>query len=271
MQADVCAGGDNEATVQNVVKQAVDAFGGIQVLINNAQASASGVSLAEHTTEQFDLALYSGLYAAFYYMKACYPYLKESHGSVINFASGAGLFGNYGQCAYAAAKEGIRGLSRVAATEWARMTSTSTLSARWPGPPSWSSSSRLTRRPSRPTSKCRPWATTATPNWRSAACASSWPCRTSSSCPARPSRWRRHGSAPVTLRFSSFFSIDKRGCAGGHSLFCLSVAFGISPAPRCTRSRALHPWGWLPPARSCGPGTALQRPWHTLRSQPQSR
>ena len=44
--------------------------------INNAQASASGVSLAEHTTEQFDLALYSGLYAAFYYMKACYPYLK---------------------------------------------------------------------------------------------------------------------------------------------------------------------------------------------------
>ena len=79
-----------------------------------------GVPLAEHTTEQFDLALYSGLYAAFYYMKACYPYLKESHGSVINFASGAGLFGNFGQCAYAAAKEGIRGLSRVAATEWGK-------------------------------------------------------------------------------------------------------------------------------------------------------
>ena len=39
---------------------------------------------------------------------------------MINFASGAGLFGNYGQCAYAAAKEGIRGMSRVAATEWAK-------------------------------------------------------------------------------------------------------------------------------------------------------
>ena len=118
VQADVCAGGDNEATVQNVVKQAVETFGGIQVLINNAQASASGVPLADNTTEQFDLALYSGLYAAFYYMKACYPYLKESQGSVINFASGAGLFGNFGQSAYAAAKEGIRGMSRVAATEW---------------------------------------------------------------------------------------------------------------------------------------------------------
>lgn len=120
VRADVSAGADNEAVVANVVKQAVDAFGGIQVLINNAQASASGVALEDHTTEQFDLAVYSGLYAAFYYMKACHPYLKESKGSVINFASGAGLFGNFGQCAYAAAKEGIRGLSRVAATEWGK-------------------------------------------------------------------------------------------------------------------------------------------------------
>lgn len=120
IQADIAAGADNEATVANVVKQAVDTFGGIQVLINNAQASASGVPIAEHTTDNFNLAMYSGLYAAFYYMKACYPYLKESKGSVINLASGAGLFGNYGQCSYAAAKEGIRGLSRVAATEWGK-------------------------------------------------------------------------------------------------------------------------------------------------------
>lgn len=116
--ADINAGADNEATAQMVVKKTMEEFGRIDVLINNAQASASGVTLANHTTEQFDLAMYSGLYAAFYYMKACYPYLKETKGSVINFASGAGLFGNFGQSAYAAAKEGIRGLSRVAATEW---------------------------------------------------------------------------------------------------------------------------------------------------------
>ena len=118
--ADVSDGADNEAVVNSVIKAAVDKFGRIDVLINNAQASASGVKLEDHTTEQFNLAMFSGLYATFYYMKACYPYLKEAQGSVINFASGAGLFGNYGQCSYAAAKEGIRGLSRVAATEWAK-------------------------------------------------------------------------------------------------------------------------------------------------------
>lgn len=118
VQADVSAQTDNQAVVQNVIDQAIEKFGRIDVLVNNAQASASGVKLADNTTDQFDLAIYSGLYATFYYMKACYPHLKETKGSVINFASGAGLFGNFGQAAYAAAKEGIRGMSRVAATEW---------------------------------------------------------------------------------------------------------------------------------------------------------
>ena len=118
LQADINEKEDGEAVAKFVVSETIKEFGRIDVLINNAQASASGVKLVDHTTEQFNLAMYSGLYAAFYYMKACYPYLKETKGTVINFASGAGLFGNYGQSAYAAAKEGIRGLSRVAATEW---------------------------------------------------------------------------------------------------------------------------------------------------------
>lgn len=85
VQADVSAGADNEATVQNVVKQAIDTFGRIDVLINNAQASASGVTIADHTTDQFNLAMYSGVYAVFYYMQACYPYLKETKGICYQF------------------------------------------------------------------------------------------------------------------------------------------------------------------------------------------
>ncbi|PWL41161.1 MAG: short-chain dehydrogenase [Bacillota bacterium] len=120
MQADVTPDDDAEDIVKNVVAKTIETFGRIDVLINNAQASASGVPLAIQTKDHFDLGIYSGLYATFYYMRECYPYLKKSQGSVINFASGAGLFGNVGQCSYAAAKEGIRGLSRVAATEWGK-------------------------------------------------------------------------------------------------------------------------------------------------------
>lgn len=114
----IVANGADEDSVKDVVRSALERFGKIDTLINNAQTSKSGLSLVEHTRENFDLAIYSGLYATFFYMRECFPTLKEVKGSVINFASGAGLFGKLGQASYAAAKEGIRGLSRVAAAEW---------------------------------------------------------------------------------------------------------------------------------------------------------
>lgn len=114
----VAADGADEKQVQNVVDRTVEKFGKINTMVNNAQISKSGVMLVDHSKEDFDMAVYSGLYATFFYMKACFPYLKETKGSVVNFASGAGLFGKPGQSSYAAAKEGIRGLTRVAATEW---------------------------------------------------------------------------------------------------------------------------------------------------------
>lgn len=120
IQADVNVNADNDKKIKEVIEKVIDEFGRIDVLINIAQASASGVNFEDHTPEQFDLGIYSGLYGTFYYMKHAYPYLKESKGSVINFGSGAALKGNAGQASYAAAKEGIRGLSRVAATEWGK-------------------------------------------------------------------------------------------------------------------------------------------------------
>ena len=114
----IVADGEDESAIKDVVAQTIATFGKINTLVNNAQVSKSGLPLIEHTKEDLDLSIHSGLYAAFFYMRECHPYLKESKGSVINFASGAGLFGKLGQSSYAAAKEGIRGLSRVAAAEW---------------------------------------------------------------------------------------------------------------------------------------------------------
>ena len=114
----IVADGADEEAIRGVVRKTIETFGRIDTLVNNAQVSRSGLPLIEHTKEDFDMAIFSGLYAAFFYMRECFPYLKETKGSVINFASGAGLFGKLGQSSYAAAKEGIRGLSRVAATEW---------------------------------------------------------------------------------------------------------------------------------------------------------
>lgn len=115
----VTADGSDEAAIKNVIKKTIETFGRIDALINNAQTSKSGVLLADHSKEDFDVAIMSGLYATFFYMREAFPYLKVTKGSVINFASGAGLAGRAGQSSYAAAKEGIRGMSRVAASEWA--------------------------------------------------------------------------------------------------------------------------------------------------------
>lgn len=89
----VTADGSDEAAVKNVIEKTVGRFGHIDVLINNAQTSKSGVLLQDHTKEDFDLAINTGLYATFFYMREAFPYLKESHGAIINFASGAGLSG----------------------------------------------------------------------------------------------------------------------------------------------------------------------------------
>jgi NAD(P)-dependent dehydrogenase (short-subunit alcohol dehydrogenase family) len=89
------------------------------MLINCAQtAKHEPTPTHEQTVDDIALAMDSGFYASFRYMKACFPYLKESQGSVLNFGSQAGLIANWGQVDYNTAKEAIRALSRTAAREW---------------------------------------------------------------------------------------------------------------------------------------------------------
>ncbi|MEO8815968.1 MAG: SDR family oxidoreductase [Mycobacterium sp.] len=97
---------------------AVEAFGSVSVLVNNAHASKQAPLLAT-TQEMFDLSFSTGFYPTLWLMQACHAQLKAAEGSVINFASGAGIEGQPNQASYAAAKEAIRAISRVAANEWA--------------------------------------------------------------------------------------------------------------------------------------------------------
>jgi NAD(P)-dependent dehydrogenase (short-subunit alcohol dehydrogenase family) len=116
----VLADGKKDDDVNRAVQQTVDKFGGVYMLINNAQTSVTGKNLEDQTVEEVMDGIESGFLASFRYMKACYPYLKESQGTVVNFASQAGLIGNWGMVGYNAAKEANRALTRTAAREWAK-------------------------------------------------------------------------------------------------------------------------------------------------------
>lgn len=109
----------DRANLSKIIDTVVENYGKLDVLVNNAHASKQ-VTLEETTQADLDLSFGTGFYPTFYLMQAALPHLKESKGNVINFASGAGLNGHETQGAYAAAKEAIRGISRVAANEWGR-------------------------------------------------------------------------------------------------------------------------------------------------------
>ncbi len=110
---DVMDAGD----IERCVSEVVDAFGGLNILVNNAQIVPLG-RILEVTDEEFGKGLDSGPVATLRLMRACYPHLKGD-GAVINLASSAAVrwdASGYGH--YAATKEAIRALSRGAACEW---------------------------------------------------------------------------------------------------------------------------------------------------------
>ena len=63
------ADGSKEDEVKAAIEAGAAHFGKLDVLINSAQTSASGLTLVEHTQADLDKAIYSGLYATFFYMK----------------------------------------------------------------------------------------------------------------------------------------------------------------------------------------------------------
>ncbi|RXZ68059.1 SDR family NAD(P)-dependent oxidoreductase [Agromyces albus] len=102
-----------------IVDAALEHFGRVDGLVNNAMAIKPPSPFASQSADDFDLASDTGPRATFLLMKAAYPHLVAAGGgSIVNFGSGAGSAGEPGFAAYGAAKEAIRGLTRVAALEW---------------------------------------------------------------------------------------------------------------------------------------------------------
>ncbi|KAG5604979.1 hypothetical protein H5410_026471 [Solanum commersonii] len=114
-------GGDvsKEQDVEAMIKTAVDAWGTIDVLINNAGITRDGL-LMRMTTKQWqevtDLNL-TGVY--FCTQAAAKVMMKKKKGKIINIASVVGLVGNFGQANYSAAKAGVIGLTKTVAKEYA--------------------------------------------------------------------------------------------------------------------------------------------------------
>lgn len=103
--------------LHTIVETAVARFGKLDTLVNAAQASRQ-LMFMEQTREDANVAFDTGFWPTWHLMQAAYPHLAETKGSVVNFGSGAGFSGMPTQASYAAAKEAIRALTKVATTEW---------------------------------------------------------------------------------------------------------------------------------------------------------
>ena len=105
--------------VENVVKTAIDTFGKIDVLVNNAGITRDNL-LMRMSEEEFDKVIETNLKGTFIVTKAVTKYMmKKRSGSIINLSSVVGVAGNAGQCNYSASKAGVIGFTKSVAKELA--------------------------------------------------------------------------------------------------------------------------------------------------------
>lgn len=119
-QVDVC----DKAQVQAMVAAAMERFGTVDILVNNAWGFRPGsqpyMPLEAKIDEDFDHAFRIGHMAAFWAMKAVLPIMRHKRwGRIINIASLNGVNAHPYSADYNAAKEALRTLTRTAAREWA--------------------------------------------------------------------------------------------------------------------------------------------------------
>ena len=109
----------NYESCENMVKKAIEKFGRIDVLVNNAGITKDGL-LMRMKEEDFDKVIKVNLKGTFNMTKNVIPYMmKQRNGRIVNIASVVGVTGNAGQANYAASKAGIIGFTKTVARELA--------------------------------------------------------------------------------------------------------------------------------------------------------
>ena len=105
--------------VDNLIKQAIEKFEKIDVLVNNAGITKDNL-LMRMSEEEFDKVIEINLKGTFLVTKAVTKYMmKKRQGSIVNLSSVVGVAGNSGQCNYSASKAGIIGFTKSIAKELA--------------------------------------------------------------------------------------------------------------------------------------------------------
>jgi NAD(P)-dependent dehydrogenase (short-subunit alcohol dehydrogenase family) len=103
-----------------IVQSAIDAFGRVDIVINNA-GILRDKAFHNMTPDLFDAVIDVHLRGAYHVTQPAWRLMREQgYGRVISTASGAGIFGNFGQANYGAAKMGLIGFTRVLAVEGAK-------------------------------------------------------------------------------------------------------------------------------------------------------
>ena len=109
----------NSEDVKNMVKETIEKFEKIDVLVNNAGITKDNL-LMRMSEEEFDKVIQINLKGTYLVTKEVTRYMmKKKKGSIVNLASVVGVAGNAGQCNYAASKAGIIGLTKSVAKELA--------------------------------------------------------------------------------------------------------------------------------------------------------
>lgn len=105
--------------VEAMVKQTIETYGKIDILVNNAMTQRL-VSFTQTTEEDMWEAFQNNVMGTFNCIKAAFPYLKETKGRIINFGTGAGTEGSANMVSYATSKEAVRGMTKSLAVEFGR-------------------------------------------------------------------------------------------------------------------------------------------------------